>query len=97
MVTILGAGDAMATEEAAYTVTARDGAFEVRDCAPHVVAETLVEGTLEEDGAALLCDCDTATPAGVIRTADAGLSAPDARRRLSRQDSAGHHPPFRVG
>ena len=40
----------MAIEEAAYTVIARDGAFEIRDYAPHVVAETLVEGTLEEAG-----------------------------------------------
>jgi len=47
---ILGAGDAMAVEEAAYTVTTRDGRFEIRDYAPHVVAETLVEGTLEEAG-----------------------------------------------
>ena len=50
MITILGAGNVMAIEEAAYTVTARDGAFEIRDYAPHVVAETLVEGTLEEAG-----------------------------------------------
>jgi len=40
----------MAVEEAAYTVTTRDGRFEIRDYAPHVVAETLVEGTLEEAG-----------------------------------------------
>jgi len=40
----------MAIEEAAYTVTMQDRAFEIRDYAPHVVAETLVEGTLEEAG-----------------------------------------------
>ena len=40
----------MAIEEAAYTVTMQDGAFEIRDYAPHVVAETLVDGTLEEAG-----------------------------------------------
>jgi hypothetical protein len=34
MVTILGAGDAMAIEEAPYTVVTTDGAFEIRDCAP---------------------------------------------------------------
>jgi len=40
----------MATEEAAYNVVTTDGAFEIRDYAPHVVAETLVDGTLEEAG-----------------------------------------------
>ena len=40
----------MAIEEAAYTVTMQDGAFEIRDHAPHVVAETLVAGTFEEAG-----------------------------------------------
>jgi hypothetical protein len=46
----LGAANAMAIEEAAYTTVTADGAFEIRDYAPHVVAETLVEGTLEEAG-----------------------------------------------
>jgi hypothetical protein len=49
-VTILGAMDAMAIEEAAYTVVTKDDIFEIRDYAPHVVAETLAEGTLEEAG-----------------------------------------------
>jgi len=49
-ITLTGAIDAMAIEEAAYRVTMQDGAFEIRDYAPHVVAETLVEGTLEEAG-----------------------------------------------
>jgi hypothetical protein len=31
-------------------VVTTDGAFEIRDYAPHVVAETLVAGTLEEAG-----------------------------------------------
>ena len=47
---ITGAIDAMAIEEAAYNVVITDGAFEIRDYAPFVVAETLVEGTLEEAG-----------------------------------------------
>jgi hypothetical protein len=49
-VTVLGAVDAMAIEEAAYTVVTKDKNYEIRDYAPHVVAETLVEGTLEEAG-----------------------------------------------
>jgi hypothetical protein len=40
----------MAIEEAAYTVVQRDGAFELRDYAPQVVAETIVEGDLEGAG-----------------------------------------------
>jgi len=40
----------MAAEEAVYSVVTTDGAFEIRDYPPHVVAETLVEGTLEEAG-----------------------------------------------
>jgi len=48
--TTLGAMDAMAIEEAAYTVVTKDDSYEIRDYAPHVVAETLVEGTLEEAG-----------------------------------------------
>ena len=40
----------MGIEKAAYTVEKTDGAFQVRQYAPQVVAETLVEGTLEEAG-----------------------------------------------
>jgi effector-binding domain-containing protein len=43
-------GVAMGIEESAYTVEKTDGAFQVRQYAPQVVAETLVEGTLEEAG-----------------------------------------------
>ena len=40
----------MATEEAPYTVVTKDGAFEVRDYAPHILAETVVDDTLENAG-----------------------------------------------
>ena len=42
--------DAMAIEEAAFTVVKKSGVFELRDYAPHLLAETVVEGSLEEAG-----------------------------------------------
>jgi effector-binding domain-containing protein len=45
-----GATNVMAIEEAAYTVIKKEDVFEVRDYAPHVVAEVVVSGTLEEAG-----------------------------------------------
>ena len=50
LVIIIGATDAMATEEAAYQVVKEDGRFEVRDYAPHILAETIVEGNIKEAG-----------------------------------------------
>ncbi len=47
---ILGAMDAMAIEEAAYKVLKKENNFEIRDYAPHILAETVVEGDLEEAG-----------------------------------------------
>ena len=47
---IIGATDAMAIEEATYTVVEKDKKFEIRDYAPHILAETLVEGSLEGAG-----------------------------------------------
>jgi effector-binding domain-containing protein len=47
---IIGATDAMAIEEAHYNVLIQENHFEIRDYAPHIVAETVVEGTLEEAG-----------------------------------------------
>jgi effector-binding domain-containing protein len=42
--------DAMAIEEAAYKVSKKENNFEIRDYAPHILAETVVEGDLEEAG-----------------------------------------------
>ena len=47
---LLGAQIAMAVEEASYMVLKSEGQFEVREYAPHVVAETLVEGGFEDAG-----------------------------------------------
>jgi hypothetical protein len=49
-VMFLGAMDAMAIEEAAYSVLKKENDFEIRDYAPHILAETTVEGDLEEAG-----------------------------------------------
>jgi hypothetical protein len=40
----------MAVEQAKYTVVVQDGGFELRDYAPHVVAETVVAGEFEQAG-----------------------------------------------
>jgi effector-binding domain-containing protein len=45
-----GAMDVMAIEEAAYIVLKKENNFEIRDYAPHILAETVVEGDLEEAG-----------------------------------------------
>jgi len=47
---IIGAIDAMAIEEAKYEVIKRDNNFEIRDYETHILAETVVEGNLEDAG-----------------------------------------------
>jgi effector-binding domain-containing protein len=47
---IMGAIDAMAIEEAKYRVIKRDNKFEIRDYEAHILAETVVEGNLEDAG-----------------------------------------------
>jgi len=47
---IMGAIDAMAIEEAKYEVIRRDNNFEIRDYETHILAETVVEGSLEDAG-----------------------------------------------
>jgi effector-binding domain-containing protein len=49
-VIIIGAMDAMAIEEATYKVLQKDNKFEIRDYASYIIAETFVEGDLEEAG-----------------------------------------------
>ena len=49
-VMIFGVMDAMAIEEATYKVVRKDGKFEIRDYAPHILAEIVVDGDLEEAG-----------------------------------------------
>jgi len=45
-----GAYSAMAIEEASYEIVKVEGSFEVRDYAPHILAETLVDGDFDEAG-----------------------------------------------
>jgi hypothetical protein len=47
---LAGVDSIMAIEEAEYTVVKKDGRFEIRDYASHILAETLVEGSLEKAG-----------------------------------------------
>lgn len=47
---LIGAPKAMGIEEASYVVLKSEGKFEVREYAPHVLAETLVDGDLENAG-----------------------------------------------
>src|SRR5512138_1465323 len=46
----LGGCSTMGIEEAGYRVVKSDGIFELRDYAPHILAETVVDGTLEDAG-----------------------------------------------
>jgi hypothetical protein len=48
----LGAGNAMAVEEAKYSVELKEEAFEVRLYEPHILAETIVEAEFEDAGSA---------------------------------------------
>jgi effector-binding domain-containing protein len=49
-VIIIGAMDAVAIEEAKYDVIRKDNKFEIRDYAPHILAETVVQGDIENAG-----------------------------------------------
>ena len=45
-----GAHNTMAIEEAPYEVVKVEGSFEIRDYAPHILAETLVDGDFDKAG-----------------------------------------------
>ena len=49
-VAMIAGGCALTIEEAKYEVVIKDRNYEIRNYAPHVVAETVVEGTLEDAG-----------------------------------------------
>ncbi|HNV84929.1 MAG TPA: heme-binding protein [Arenimonas sp.] len=48
ILSLLGVTSAMATEEAKYTLVRKEGVFEIRDYDAHILAETRVEGSLED-------------------------------------------------
>ena len=50
LIMIIGAGKVMAIEEAKYSVLSNDDSFELRQYEPHVVAEIIVDGNLEDAG-----------------------------------------------
>ncbi len=47
---LAGMGNVMAIEEAPYKVDRKDGRFELRQYEAHILAETMVDGDLEEAG-----------------------------------------------
>jgi len=47
---LVGGGNAMAIEETNYSVVEKEDNFEIRDYAPHTLAETVVAGSLEDAG-----------------------------------------------
>lgn len=47
---LIGAPSAVGIEEASYVILRSEGRFEVREYAPHLLAETLVDGNLENAG-----------------------------------------------
>jgi effector-binding domain-containing protein len=50
LVLSIAGGCAINIEEAKYEVVSKANNFEIRDYAPHIVAETVVDGTLEDAG-----------------------------------------------
>ncbi|MCG7972913.1 MAG: heme-binding protein [Candidatus Thiodiazotropha taylori] len=52
LLTAFGAKQVMAIEEAQYDVIQKENDFEIRDYAPHILAETYVTGAMEDAGSA---------------------------------------------
>ncbi|MBV2090010.1 MAG: heme-binding protein [Candidatus Thiodiazotropha sp. (ex Ctena orbiculata)] len=52
LLTAIGAKQVMAIEEAQYDVVQKESDFEIRDYAPHILAETFVTGAMEDAGKA---------------------------------------------
>jgi hypothetical protein len=50
IVMMSGAMDAMAIEETSYSIVKKDHQFEIRDYAPHVLAETIADGDMGQAG-----------------------------------------------
>jgi hypothetical protein len=50
LIFIFGVKSVMAIEEAKYDVFKKDNSFEIRDYEPHVLAEIIVEGNIEQAG-----------------------------------------------
>jgi hypothetical protein len=50
VVMVNGAMDAMVIEETSYNVVKKDRQFEIRNYAPHVLAETIAEGDMGQAG-----------------------------------------------
>ena len=50
MIFAFGVMEVMAVEEAKYSVLKKNERFEIRDYAPHVLAEVIVEGDIEQAG-----------------------------------------------
>ena len=50
LIFIFGVKSLMAIEEAKYNIFKKDNSFEIRDYKPHILAEIIVEGNIEEAG-----------------------------------------------
>lgn len=76
----------MAIEEAPYEIVKRVGPFELRDYSPHILAETLVSGSLEEAGKRAfrpLFDYISGNNRGMTKIAMTALVAQQSGQKIS--------------